>query len=441
MRGNNEYQPGGASGGYQPGNRGGRFQPGGTEGGFQPGGFQPGGMGGRFQPGGAGGGNRADRGNGNFPPVNLPAAGVNAGNPNPAETKKTEEPLVPAFGETELPQTPVLAFGQKTPQTAVKAAKTAPAADANQTLRSAQEMMTKFDKNKNGTLDKDKGEWNNLPFRGDTFDRNRDGRLSMSELMTALGGTKNSGTVGNAVVSTKQTTPYDHLPAGVPDWFFDMDINQDAQITMQEYVNGSGGVWTEEIAKEFKFLDKNNDGNATVAEVFAVLKQVDEQRALEAEKARREFERRRGIASLPPPPEMPESEGSPDSDLPLPETPPTGTMPAVSGVSAVTAVPATGPAVTAGSVMTVPPAAGTIDVSTGNIPKPAFERAAVPAPATPPAVEIPGSAPYSAGNLRGANSPANTPRTSNGNSDRNASRNNASNRDPNSRRSYSRREN
>jgi Ca2+-binding EF-hand superfamily protein len=240
------------------------------------------------------------------------------------------DPLVPPFGEKTETTTSVLTFGQKESiPAATVAVKQAERTSSGQSLRSAQEMMAKFDKNKNGMIDKDKGEWVGLPFSTDAADKNRDGRISMAELIAVLGGQSSSST-GNAVVAVKQSLAYDRLPPGVPDWFLNMDKDQDAQITMTEYVNGRGGTWTKEIAKEFRFLDKNNDGAATIAEVFVVLKEEDEQRALEAEKQKRESERRKGVvaAAVPLPSGQPipaeQANQQPPSSVPQPTPPQPG---------------------------------------------------------------------------------------------------------------------
>jgi Ca2+-binding EF-hand superfamily protein len=248
----------------------------------------------------------------------------------------TVDPLVPYFGEKETAQTPILAFGQREPQakTTVAAASnsaTSSVSQSDQILRSAREIMNKYDKNKNGTLDKDKGEWiSSLPFNADAADKNRDGRVSMTELIDILGGKANA-TTGSAAVSTKQSSAYDRLPPGMPDWFFERDKDQNGQLTMMEYANGQ--PWTEDIAKEFLFLDKNNDGTATVAEIFETLIQVDEEKRLKEEQAKRDIERRKGTGSTatavtPPPPQPADQQPVPP---PPPGTPPVAVTPAAEG--------------------------------------------------------------------------------------------------------------
>ncbi|GHT31005.1 hypothetical protein FACS1894214_1920 [Planctomycetales bacterium] len=258
-----------------------------------------------------------------------------------SSSKSKEDPLVPAFGEKEVANTPVLEFGQREPavKTAAVSSSAAAISSSDRILRQAREIMNRYDKNKNGTLDKDKGEWaGSLPFNADKSDKNRDGRVSMAELISALGGQSGAST-GAAAVATKSSTPYDRLPPGMPDWFIERDKNQDAQLSMMEYANGQ--PWSEAIAAEFGFLDKNNDGTATVSEVFETLKQVDEEKRLKEEQAQRERERRQGAVSstaVQPPPagteglQTPQPEGGQPPQAPpaagTPSAPPSSTPPA-----------------------------------------------------------------------------------------------------------------
>ncbi|MDR2754910.1 MAG: hypothetical protein LBC20_04320 [Planctomycetaceae bacterium] len=262
------------------------------------------------------------------------------------------EPLVPYFGETEESQVLVLSFGQREPQektaVAVTASSMVTVSQSDRILRSAREIMNKYDKNKNGTLDKDKNEWlSSLPFKADTADKNRDGRISITELLDTLGGKANV-TTGAAAVSTKQSAAYDRLPVGMPDWFFERDKDLDGQLSMLEYANGQ--LWTEMVADEFRFLDKNNDGVATVSEIIETLKQVDEEKRLKEEQAKRDAERRKGVLvtnstaavpqpegqpSPPPPPSQPQPvppspSVTPPSGVPVEGAPPTIPLPSTS---------------------------------------------------------------------------------------------------------------
>ncbi|MDR2641922.1 MAG: hypothetical protein LBC74_03935 [Planctomycetaceae bacterium] len=202
-------------------------------------------------------------------------------------------PLVPYFGENETQHETVLQFGEreKTPASTAKTNKSDSQTNPNNDkLAQARTIMTQFDSNRNGTLDKDKDEWKGLSMDGNNTDQNKDGRISLDELVLALGGSSSSSIP--AFVRTKPSIPYEHLPAGMPDWFFERDHDKDAQLTMLEYANGV--ELNDAIATEFVFLDKNNDGVATVAEIFQTLKQVDEEKQRKADLARREKELKLG---------------------------------------------------------------------------------------------------------------------------------------------------
>ena len=87
--------------------------------------------------------------------------------------------------------------------------------------------------------------------------------------------------------AVKQSGAYDHIPPAVRNnttfsWFFEYDKDQDGQLSMMEYVNGRGGVWSEDIVREFKFLDRNGDGFATIDEALTSIREEDEKKAKEA---------------------------------------------------------------------------------------------------------------------------------------------------------------
>lgn len=152
-------------------------------------------------------------------------------NANRQRRQQTVEPLVRPFGETNAVDTPVLGFGQR-------------AADA-QTPQAA---------------------------RG--FGGRRDAAVQA-----------NQAAVRQAAMP-KVSAVYDHIPPEVRNnpafnWFFECDLDQDGQITMSEYVNTRGEVWTTDNANEFIWLDRNGDGLATVDEVLASLREFEEQRAQE----------------------------------------------------------------------------------------------------------------------------------------------------------------
>ena len=110
----------------------------------------------------------------------------------------------------------------------------------------------------------------------------RQQRDTQAEQQAAVQAARNANVV-------KQTAAYDNiLPAvrnnSVFSWFFEYDVDQDAQLTMMEYVNGRGGTWTEEIAYEFtQFLDRNGDGFVTMDEALLSIKEDDQKKAKEAQ--------------------------------------------------------------------------------------------------------------------------------------------------------------
>jgi len=280
-QGGQRQQPGGGPPGMQGGPPGGQRGPGGRGG-------PPGAMQGN-QPGGGGGGMnpnmvtqmmarlRAMDANGNgilepheIPPNQLPRltamaqrfgvdlsgpvnladlerramSGVanNARQPNqppdPAERRpQRQQPvelLVKPFGETKAAETPTLGFGQRDPAVAQ----------------------------------------NTAPASGGGRQRNAVAAQTNQQAM------RNANTV-------KQSAAYDHIPAAVREnknfsWFFEYDTDRDMQLTMQEYINGRGGVCTDGIVNEFRFLDRNGDGVATMDEALTSIKEKDAEIALQA---------------------------------------------------------------------------------------------------------------------------------------------------------------
>ena len=335
-------QPGGGQFG---GGRGGPGGPGGPPGAVQPGGapFGGGAGPGNAGPGGGNAGNNANRNqqilnalrgmdannDGRLDPGEIPEArrpfvqmmaqrlGVNPNGPidlralertmaasSPASPTVTrtaialpENPLVPYFGEVSMAVSTtgaVLAFGQRERTVAP-----APMQDTSrggrgqqvqnadvqlqQTTKAARDLLTRNDKNRNGTLDRHNDEWNGLPFDANAADRNKDGRLTLSEIIAALGG-RPGANLGSARATTVSGTYQERMPEGVPDWFTRMDANKDGQITLFEYAEGQ--PFTDEMIHEFKANDINGDGIITIEEAYAFMKRMDdEKRKKEAEAA------------------------------------------------------------------------------------------------------------------------------------------------------------
>ncbi|MCL2005520.1 MAG: hypothetical protein FWG73_05080 [Planctomycetaceae bacterium] len=152
------------------------------------------------------------------------------------------EPLVRPFGETRPAETPVLGFGQR------------PATQSAQTAREGGRQ------------------------------REREMAIAQANQQSAVAAARNANTV-------RQSAVYESIPANVRtnqafSWFFEYDADQDGQLTMVEYINGRGGVWNNELAREFVSLDRNGDGLVTVEEAWATIREWDAERLqAEAEQA------------------------------------------------------------------------------------------------------------------------------------------------------------
>jgi len=158
------------------------------------------------------------------------------------QRQQTPAPLVPAFGEQVAIATPVLGFGQRAP--VVQATPQAARGAAGQQRNAANQQQS---------------------FA--------------------------------PPVVVRTSTPHGNIPAALRNnatisWFFEFDTDGDGQLSMQEYVAGRGGVWTEEIAAEFAGagraldsngnevidvgLDRNGDGFATLDEVLLTIRERSE---------------------------------------------------------------------------------------------------------------------------------------------------------------------
>ncbi len=159
----------------------------------------------------------------------------------------------------------------------------------------AKSLMKRYDKNKNGRLEKD--EWKDIKGTAATSDANRDGIITLDELHRRLmnysskdsSGKVSSGSssssrgksrsrsypksssssAGSSDPKSRKTyrvlTPTERLPEGLPDWFARQDANGDGQVTMAEY----SSTWTDSKAAEFTRLDPNGDGVITPTECLA----------------------------------------------------------------------------------------------------------------------------------------------------------------------------
>ncbi len=108
-------------------------------------------------------------------------------------------------------------------------------------------VLGRFDTNRNGRLEANETLELGVPVA--RIDTDRDGVLSRDELHAFL--TDMQAAAGEAA-------------EGLPDWFFERDINQDKQIAMSEFAT----VWTAEKVEEFTRLDRNGDGLLTANEAL-----------------------------------------------------------------------------------------------------------------------------------------------------------------------------
>ena len=257
--------PGGAFPGGGPGGGNMAGRPG-FPGGGGPGGAFPGGANMAGRPGFPGGGGPG----GAFPGIAVPQ--------RQASATTTSTPLVPAFGVTAAATPGVLRFGEfaETVPTSTPARYAGNTAESDLQQRineQVQQLMNRFDRDKNGIIENSTGEWRNISIDAHVADTNRDGRITMDELRVYVGNQLRGGTSG-AKVFTSYATTYEHMPEGIPIWFTERDKDNDGQLTLFEYANGQ--PITETMLAEFEWLDLNNDGIATLAECYSAIKTKEE---------------------------------------------------------------------------------------------------------------------------------------------------------------------
>lgn len=233
-------------------------------------------------------------------PGTTPAAsqpGTGEARPSPAAS----EPLVPGFGvQQDSPGVP--GFGEPADgqpaggsgrgsgrSPAGGSGRSSPSGSSSSGSQNSQEykirryaesLLKRYDKNKNGRLEKD--EWGQM--RGDpkAADRNNDGIITLEELTARFihysrhrsspsrsspgGSSGSTSSPGSGDRDERKSyrflTPTERLPEKLPDWFPDRDDNGDGQVSMAEYT----GLWSESKAAEFAGYDLNGDGVITPAE-------------------------------------------------------------------------------------------------------------------------------------------------------------------------------
>lgn len=189
------------------------------------------------------------------------------------------ELLVPGFGIDEEPP-PLMGFGAAAEMMNVVVT------DADR--REAQSTIGRYDGNKNGFLDKSEI---TSRFAGNPmdFDRNRDGRLSTSELAVryarrregreeaAEERRRSASRSDRSRKREKEVDVYDgeksfrsiteatrKLPEGLPGFFTEKDKNEDGQVSMAEFAT----EWNDSVVSDFMKSDLNSDGIITPSEAL-----------------------------------------------------------------------------------------------------------------------------------------------------------------------------
>lgn len=143
---------------------------------------------------------------------------------------------------------------------------------SDRTERYARSLMERYDKNKNGVLERD--EWKDMRGDPEKMDLNGDGRITQDELIKRFssndgddrrgrGGADRSresgGNAGSDRGSYRFTSPLERLPDDARRWIEKYDKDRDGQVTMAEFSN----TWTDSKVREFQRYDLNDDGVIT----------------------------------------------------------------------------------------------------------------------------------------------------------------------------------
>jgi Ca2+-binding EF-hand superfamily protein len=187
------------------------------------------------------------------------------------------EPLIPGFGIEQSAYT-VPGFGPSAEIFSI------PTSDADR--QQAGEVLDRYDRNKDGRLDKEEIKGGRFWGNPLDFDRNSDGKLSAAELATRQA-TRRSRE--EAVRDERDDRDKDRrrddkpdepvkvdfegrqsyriygetAPEGMPRFYSDRDLNRDGQISMSEFTS----EWTDSRIAEFYAWDQNRDGVITLPEV------------------------------------------------------------------------------------------------------------------------------------------------------------------------------
>ena len=202
----------------------------------------------------------------------------------PTPTQPATDPLVPGFGIAQETAT-VHPFGARAEEASVSSYYGSGSSESDdRTTRYAREAIQRYDRNRNGVIDRDETEG----MRSDPreIDRNHDGRITMEEMVHRVQqyqGGRDRGDDGDRDDNNEEErysgvryrtfrTIDAFIPEGTPEWFIRLDKNRDANIPMAEYST----EWTDKLALDFEWWDVNKDGIITPQECIEATKENEE---------------------------------------------------------------------------------------------------------------------------------------------------------------------
>lgn len=218
--------------------------------------------------------------------TSSPSGGSDRGRDDSTErlnAAMTAPALVPGFGGEAPVLPPVLGFGSSAELMSVEVTP----AD----LKEAEDRLERYDRDKNGFLAGDElsSRWSGNPL---DFDRNGDGKLSVSELAVRAARMRVAQVEVAKSQNLKQSDKRDSraakpaeipdpykgrksfaslsrkLPEGLPGWFAEKDVDGDQQISMAEFSKS----WTDSLVAEFQGFDLNGDGLVSAQECLAAVR-------------------------------------------------------------------------------------------------------------------------------------------------------------------------
>ena len=212
-----------------------------------------------------GGPPRGDSGRGGSDSRRDDSRGRDSRGSSSSNSSSDMEPLVPGFGEPDMFD-PVPGFGQMGDALAVRV--------TDDDRREAERTMERNDRNRDGVLDGDEirnGRWSNDPLQ---TDRNKDGKLSISELALRYAvrraerdgsSSPSSGGRSSSRSSSRGSSGEDPRLAGL------------LQSVYQRYDRNRNGVFEKDEWSSFRTdpssADKNRDGKITRDEISAYLQE------------------------------------------------------------------------------------------------------------------------------------------------------------------------